>query len=56
MAKSKQDIINDIANHYKGTAYKDCYTGVTRILNGSSGFFFFVGLVLMIVFASINMR
>lgn len=29
MAKSKQEIVNDIANHLKGIAYKNCYVGVT---------------------------
>jgi hypothetical protein len=28
MAKSKQEIIDDIAAHFKGTAYKDCYVGI----------------------------
>ena len=29
MAKSKQEIIDDITNHFKGKAYKDCYVGIT---------------------------
>jgi hypothetical protein len=29
MAKTKQEIINDIANHFKGTAYSGCYIGIT---------------------------
>lgn len=26
---SKQEIINDITNHFKGTAYPKCYIGIT---------------------------
>jgi hypothetical protein len=29
MAKSKQEIIADIAGYFKGTAYKNCYVGIT---------------------------
>ena len=29
MAKSKQEIIDDITNHFKSKAYKDCYAGIT---------------------------
>ena len=29
MAKSKQEIINEIANHFADTSYSDCYIGVT---------------------------
>jgi hypothetical protein len=29
MAKSKQEIIDDIAAHFKGIAYKNCYVGIT---------------------------
>ncbi len=29
MAKSKQEIINDITIHFKDTVYKDCYVGIT---------------------------
>ncbi len=29
MAKSKQEIINDIAAHFKGIPYKNCYVGIT---------------------------
>ena len=29
MAKPKQEIINDITNHFKNNAYKDCYIGIT---------------------------
>ncbi len=29
MAKSKQEIINDIAAHFKGISYKNCYVGIT---------------------------
>ena len=29
MAKSKQEIINDITNHFKGISYKNCYIGIT---------------------------
>ena len=29
MAKSKQEIINDIVLHFKGTAYRTCYAGIT---------------------------
>ena len=29
MAKSKQEIINDVANYFKGIAYNNCYVGVT---------------------------
>lgn len=29
MAKSKQDIISDIAAYFKGMAYKNCYVGIT---------------------------
>jgi len=29
MAKNKQEIINDIANHFKGIAYKNCYVDIT---------------------------
>ena len=29
MAKTKQEIINDIANHFKGKAYSGCYVGIT---------------------------
>ena len=29
MAKSKQEIISDIADHFKGKAYKTCYVGIT---------------------------
>ena len=33
MAKSKQEIIDDITNHFKGKAYKDCYVGITSDIN-----------------------
>ncbi len=29
MAKSKQEIIDDIASCFKGRAYKNCYVGIT---------------------------
>jgi hypothetical protein len=29
MAKTKQEIINDIANYFKNKAYGDCYVGIT---------------------------
>jgi len=29
MAKSKQEIIDDVTNHFKGKVYKDCYVGIT---------------------------
>ena len=29
MAKSKQEIINDITNHFRGISYKNCYIGIT---------------------------
>jgi len=29
MAETKQEIINDIANHFKGIAYSGCYVGIT---------------------------
>ena len=29
MAKTKQEIINDIANHFEGKTYSDCYVGIT---------------------------
>lgn len=29
MAKSKQEIIDDIANYFKGIAYNKCYIGIT---------------------------
>ena len=29
MAKSKQEIVNDIANHFKSIDYNNCYVGVT---------------------------
>lgn len=29
MAKSKQQIINDIVSYLSGYAYKDCYVGIT---------------------------
>ena len=29
MAKTKQEIINDITIHFKDTVYKDCYVGIT---------------------------
>ena len=29
MAKTKQEIINDIINHFKGIAYSNCYVGIT---------------------------
>ena len=29
MAKSKQEIIDDITNHFKNKVYKDCYVGIT---------------------------
>lgn len=29
MAKSKQEIINDIVGHFSGKSYKECYVGVT---------------------------
>lgn len=29
MAKTKQEVINDITSHFKGKAYSDCYVGIT---------------------------
>ena len=29
MAKSKQEIINDIRDYFRGRAYKNCYVGIT---------------------------
>jgi hypothetical protein len=29
MVKTKQEIINDIASHFKGKVYSDCYIGIT---------------------------
>lgn len=29
MGKTKQEIINDIANHFAGTPYSNCYEGIT---------------------------
>ena len=29
MAKSKEEIIRDIADYFKGIPYKDCYIGIT---------------------------
>ena len=29
MAKTKQEIINDIANHFKGKDFSGCYVGIT---------------------------
>ena len=29
MAKTKQEIIDDIADHFKGKAYSGCYVGIT---------------------------
>ena len=29
MAKTKQVIINDITNHFKGKTYSGCYVGIT---------------------------
>lgn len=29
MAKTKQEIINKISNHFKGIAYSNCYVGIT---------------------------
>jgi hypothetical protein len=29
MAQSKQEIVDDIAAHFKGIAYKNCYVGIT---------------------------
>ncbi len=29
MAKSKQEIIKEIADHFKGVAYSKCYVGIT---------------------------
>lgn len=29
MAKSKQEIIDDVTGHFKGAAYKNCYVGIT---------------------------
>jgi hypothetical protein len=29
MVKSKQEIINDITNHFKCKVYKNCYIGIT---------------------------
>ena len=34
MAKTKQEIINDIANHFKGIAYQNCYIGITSDVEG----------------------
>lgn len=33
MAKSKQEIINDIAYHFKGIAYQNSYIGITSDIN-----------------------
>jgi hypothetical protein len=33
MANSKQEIINNISNHFKGIAYKNSYVGVTSDAN-----------------------
>ncbi|BAS29188.1 hypothetical protein [Limnochorda pilosa] len=29
MAKTKQEIIDDITAHFKGQAYRNCYVGIT---------------------------
>lgn len=29
MAKTKQEIINEITDHFKGKAYSGCYVGIT---------------------------
>ena len=29
MTKTKQQIVNDITNHFKGIANKNCYVGIT---------------------------
>jgi len=34
MVKTKQEIINDITNHFKGKVYKDCYVGITSDRDG----------------------
>lgn len=34
MAKSKQEIINDIRNYFQGTKYSDCYVGITSDVKG----------------------
>ena len=31
MAKTKQEIIADIANHFKGKAYSNCYVGIASV-------------------------
>jgi hypothetical protein len=33
MAGSRQDIINDITNHFKNIAYSNCYVGITSNVN-----------------------
>ena len=34
MATSKQDIINEIDQHFKGNAYENCYVGITSDIDG----------------------
>lgn len=33
MAKSKQEIINDITSHFNGKKYAECYVGITKDAN-----------------------
>jgi len=34
MAKSKQEIIDDITKHFKGKKYSECYVGITSDVEG----------------------